>query len=122
MPNFAAVAKKMRGLSESAMYEVVEVLRNQRVPDSDGGYVTTPVVVATTKGRYSVAGATEMEIASQMGVNVTGTITIPYVHGIPQGLRGTDRLTRAGKTYNISGILEQTPELSPHLEIMVREA
>ncbi len=124
MPNFAAVAKKGRTLSESAMYDTFEILRNQRVSDGDGGWLTQPTIVATTKGRYSVAGATELEIASQMGVNVTGTITVPFAHGIPEGVKGSDRFrwVEENTTYNVTGVLKGSPKLSPHLEIMVREA
>ena len=101
------------------MPESVEVWRKERIPDGEGGYVhdfpNEPA--ATYPGRYRTAGARELEIASQMSASVEGVITLPH----DAEILDSDQLRRAGITYNVSGILRQTSELSAHLEVLVKK-
>lgn len=103
------------------MPETIEVLRGtERVPDGEGGFTITPAAVATYPGRYKTAGARELEIASHLSNSVDGVITVPYDSEILE----TDTLRRVeiDVTYNVSGIMSATTELSADLQVMVRRA
>jgi hypothetical protein len=115
----------LRNLSENivGMPETIEVSRFIETTDEFGRPIQTWSTVHTTKGRYRTAGATELELAGRLDVDVTGVITLPLAHGTPEGLKRQDRLNRveANKTYEVTGLLEATPELSPHLTVLVSE-
>ena len=119
MPDFAAAVRKLRPISESAMYESIEVIRETEGAVDDMGYPTSTVgVVATYPGRYRTSGATELQMAAQMQASIDGVITVPYSADI----RETDTLRRGTEDYRVSGVMKNTEELSAHLEVMVRKA
>ena len=119
MPDFAAVVKKLRPLTESAMPEEIAVVREIEGPPDDMNYPTSTLgVVATYPGRYRTSGATELQMAAQMQASIDGVITLPYSADI----RETDTLRREDGDYRVSGIMKNTEELSAHLQVMVRKA
>lgn len=110
----------LRSFSESIMPETVEVIRNTRVSDGEGGYTTTPAAVATYPGRYRTAGARELQIAASLQNAVEGVITVPYDAEIVES--DTLRRVEIDVTYNVSGILSTSEDLSADLQVLVRRA
>lgn len=112
----------LRNLSQNiiGMPETVEVIRTTRVSDGEGGWTTEPAVVATYPARYKTAGARELQIASYLANSVDGAITVPY----DSDVRESDTLRRVEEdiTYNVSGIMSATTELSADLGVLVRRA
>jgi hypothetical protein len=119
---FRAVAQTLRPISEGAMPDTVQVIRETWAEDSEGFDRPTESVVATTKGRYRTATARDLERAGRVASQVEGVMTIPLSHGAPGGLQDEDRLTRAGKTYHVRGVLEQSEDLAADLQVLVSEA
>jgi len=104
------------------MPDTVEVIRETWEEDEEGFDRPTDAVVATTKGRYRTATARDLERAGRAATDTEGVMTIPLSHGAPGGILTTDRLTRAGKTYHVRGVLEASAELSADLQVLVSEA
>jgi hypothetical protein len=55
----------------------IEVWRIESTPDGMGGTTTERVLKATVWGRFGVIGANEIEVASQVGANVTASARVP---------------------------------------------
>lgn len=104
------------------MPETISVIRRERVSDGEGGFILQDTTVATTRGRYATSSANELEIASRLGWTVQATIRMPFNHGIPGGLRETDRLRRSedGRLYEVTGILDSSDALQSVTTALVR--
>ena len=111
---------RLRARSRAHMPETCEVIRNTRVSDNEGGWVTEPSVVATYPCRYRTASATEVQLASSMQTAVDGVITVPH----DADIREADTLRRGevATEYTVTGILDQTQAFSAHVEVLCARA
>ena len=111
-----------RAFSEEYMPDSFECWRKPAtgIPDGEGGFIREPVVAYTTKGRYATASYREVRLGDTTGNAVEAIITVPFGTDV----RETDvfRWVEKDRRYSVSGIMENTPELSPHLEVLVRRA
>ncbi len=80
--------------------DVLEIQRKGTTPDTLGQKSSAFSRVAVVRGKISTLGGNEAEQARQLVPQATVEITIRYSSAVKVG----DRITSAGKTYNIGHI------------------
>lgn len=117
MPDFAAVARQMRSISEGAMYDVTEILRGVETETEPGYPRTTDTIVATTKSRGEALSAREEIVANQAGYKADAKRFLPF--GVD--VRNTDRLRINGVVYEVLSVASETSSsLQAHVECLCR--
>lgn len=105
----------LRRHARRQMTEPTEILRSTEV-EAEPGYPRLQwSTIATTKSWATPLSQREALMANQMQYRVDGTRYLP----VGADVLPKDRLKVGGKTFEIAGITEATPDMQPYIACLV---